>query len=105
MVGVKLENQITKEKRIKLQSFVSLITNSSTEVFSTVDKSSIEGLYKMIDSILKVGGSTKRAKDILEIKIEFEDSLRDNYIDYVLDVIEEDEEFKNSNPIYLKLIE
>ena len=89
--------------KIKLQSFIDLITNSSTEVFSTVDTNSVEGLYKMLDAVLKVGGSNLKAKDILEIRVEFDESGIDSYSDYIFDLINADKEYLESSN-YIKYL-
>lgn len=78
--------------KIKLQSFIDLITNSSTEVFSTVSSGSIEGLYKLFDTILLAGGSNLKSKDIMDISIEYSDSGKDEFYDYIIDLINEKED-------------
>jgi hypothetical protein len=70
------------EIKIKLHSFVDVITNSSTVIFVTVGNSAINTMYEVIDEVLRVAGSDKNAKDLFDIEISRDwESILDNYID------------------------
>jgi hypothetical protein len=55
--------------RIKIHSFVDLITNSSTEIYISCHKKSVEAAKGLIDSLLQAAGSEKKADDLFEFKV------------------------------------
>lgn len=52
-----------------IHSFVSLITNSSSEVFVAADRQTIAGVTDIINAILRAGGSEKRCEDLFNITL------------------------------------
>ena len=54
---------------LKIHSFVDVITNSSTTIYTQFRKSAIKDSYEMINEILKLGGSDKKAEDLFDISI------------------------------------
>jgi hypothetical protein len=61
--------------KLNIHSIIDVITNSSTEIYTSVDNSSINGAHAMINEILKVAGSEFKSKDLFDIQIIKEDSL------------------------------
>jgi hypothetical protein len=53
---------------ITLHSFSDIITNSSTEIFTTCTENSVELIKKFINTILKEAGSDKTADDLFTIR-------------------------------------
>jgi hypothetical protein len=56
--------------KIPVHSFIDLITNSSSELFVTSDRKTVDSFRKLIDSILLSGGSTKKCDDLFTLKLE-----------------------------------
>jgi hypothetical protein len=64
---------------IPVHSFVDLITNSSSEVFVTADRKTVECFTKLVDGILKAAGSDKTCNDLFVVTLETRDG---GYGDY-----------------------
>lgn len=63
---------------IRIHSFVDLITNSSTELFISASKHTLDGVKSVINAVLTMGGSTLKADDLFEFAlVEDEDSYSD----------------------------
>ena len=54
---------------IYFQSISDIITNSSSEVFTVYNESSIEAIKTLVNSILKAGGSHYEFDDLFEAKL------------------------------------
>ena len=50
---------------LRIHSFVDLITNSSSELFTAANQRTIETVRAIINQTLKVGGSTKCCDDLV----------------------------------------
>jgi hypothetical protein len=59
-----------KSFRIKIHSFVQLITNSSSEIFVSADDSTISGVKEIVNNLLKIGGSTLTFDDLFRVEID-----------------------------------
>lgn len=67
---------------MKILSISDVITNSSSEVFTYYTESSIKEVKRLIDAILKAGGSDKTCDDLFEINLTFdEEFIRDMWFD------------------------
>lgn len=55
--------------KIKIHSFVDLITNSSTEIFVRADEKTIQTVKDLIDTLLKLGNSNLKADDLFEFQL------------------------------------
>lgn len=75
-----------------IQSYVDLITNSSTTVFQTAGN--VEAIKLFIDNILKAGKSKYTCDDLFEIKIKYD--IWDAYDYYVKIAKECKDEFSES---------
>jgi hypothetical protein len=76
-----------KTFKIKLHSFVDVITNSSTEIFVRSEKC-IQPAKEMFAELLKLIGENKSVDEIFDIKIDFEDP--DDH-DYKYDEVNEND--------------
>lgn len=56
---------------VNLHSVIDVITNSSTEIFSSATSNAVEGVKKLIDAILEAGGSDVRHQDLFHDIIRF----------------------------------
>ena len=72
---------------VKIHSFVDVITNSSTIIYTQFKESAIQDSYEMINEILKLGGSDKKAEDLFDISIS---PCLDNVYDIIGDMDEEE---------------
>ena len=54
---------------IPVHSFVDIITNSSSELYVTADRNTIEAMKNMVDAVLKAGGSDKSADDLFTFSL------------------------------------
>jgi len=72
---------------VKIHSFVDVITNSSTIIYTQFKESAIQDSYEMINEILKLGGSDKKAEDLFDISIY---PCLDNVYDIIGDMDEEE---------------
>lgn len=78
---------------MKIQSYVDLITNSSTSVFTWADN--IEGVKEIINAVLKASGSNLTCDDLFKITISYDVDLSDTdgyYIDAARAVLEDHED-------------
>lgn len=66
--------------KIKIHSFVDLITNSSTEIYIRASDKSIETLKKIIDNLLELGESKYKADDLFDFSLKLDELLLDDYI-------------------------
>lgn len=62
-----------------LHSFVDVITNSSTMVYISADKSSIDSVKNFINKILKISNSDKTADDLFEFEVQYDKYLKEDY--------------------------
>ena len=54
---------------IPIHSFVALITNSSSETYVSADKNTVDAIRRLVDSILKSGGSDKKCDDLFKVEL------------------------------------
>lgn len=67
---------------MKIIGFSDVITNSSSEVFTIYTEEGLEQIKRIVDAVLKVGGSELTFDDLFEIKLLFdEDWAWDEYLD------------------------
>lgn len=76
--------------RISIQSYIDVITNSSTSIYQIADDGSVSAVEKLIDTILKMGGSGMRCKDVFKVSLELYDD--DKYIEYATEEMEQSTE-------------
>jgi len=74
--------------KIPYHSFIDVITNSSTEIYISANKKSIEMAKEFINELLKIAGSDKTFDDLFEAKVEFDYAI-DYWDDYKEDILEE----------------
>ncbi len=55
---------------IPVHSFIDVITNSSSEVFVTSDRSTVAAMKDAINALLSVAGSKERCDDLFEVVLE-----------------------------------
>jgi hypothetical protein len=72
-------NKLPEKIVIKIHSFASLITNSSTSIFVAADESTIDSVKEILNNILKIGDSKLTADDLFEFSLEKEDCYHDYY--------------------------
>lgn len=58
--------------KIKIHSFIDLITNSSTEIYIQASEKTIQSVTEIINNILEMGGSNLRAQDLFIISLDKE---------------------------------
>lgn len=68
---------------MRIQSFIDVITNSSTSVFTWADN--IDGVKKIINGVLKAANSDYICDDLFDITTEWEDNAFSDYRDYQID--------------------
>lgn len=68
---------------IKIQSFVDIITNSSTEVFAIADNGTVEHFKKLVNSLMNLSNSELKAEDMFNFQL---DAIEDEYT-YKCDLI------------------
>ncbi len=56
---------------IPIHSFVDVITNSSSEIFISAEKSTVKAAIEMIDHLLKSQGVKKTAAELFDIHLEY----------------------------------
>ena len=66
---------------MKILSVSDVITNSSSEVFTYYTESSIKEVKRLIDAILKAGGSDKTCDDLFEINLTFDEDRLQEILD------------------------
>lgn len=54
---------------IPIQSFIDVVTNSSTEIFVVATTNTKNHIISMVNEILKAGGSDKTCDDLFEIRL------------------------------------
>ena len=69
--------------RIKVQSIVDLITNSSTETFVVLSDNAKTIITDIVDSLLAAGGSKYHFSDLFIYSEEYDDTWRDLYYEYI----------------------
>ena len=90
-----------KTLTIPVHSFIDVITNSSSEVFVTSDRKTIEAVKNVIDSILLIGGGKETCDDLFEVVLERVDG---GYGDYnALRVVAKDPNCRNAATLLNKL--
>lgn len=78
--------------KIIIQSYVDIITNSSTSVFTWANNTN--GVKSIINGVLKAAGSEFTVDDLFDIKIEYNISLSDTdgfYIEKLEELVKEDD--------------
>jgi hypothetical protein len=95
--------------QILLHSFVDIITNSSTEVYTTCHEKSVDMVKELINSVLKSADSEKTVDDLLEIRV-YQDVWREDEEgnENEVRIYNEEVDFQDEcSPVYLevKLIE
>lgn len=85
---------------MKIQSYIDVITNSSTTVFTFADN--IEGVKKIINGVLKVAGSKYTCDDLFDITVEYDVDLDDAIDDYYLDKAKEHPELEETVKQYVE---
>lgn len=70
---------------MKILSISDVITNSSSEVFTYYTEDSIKEIKRLVDAILKAGGSDKTCDDLFEINLTYDEEA-------LQEVLEESEE-------------
>ena len=58
------------ELKVKVHSLIDVITNSSTEIFIVMNNGAEKGMFEVLNNVLKVAGSDKKAEDLFDISIE-----------------------------------
>ena len=75
---------------MKIIGFSDVITNSSSEVFAIYTEEGLEQIKKIVDAVLKVGGSKLTFDDLFTIELCFdEDYAWDEYIEEHPDAVRE----------------
>lgn len=65
---------------IPIHSFVSLITNSSSEIFVNASESTVNSIKEIINSLLALGGSNLKSDDLFDVYLEVMDYNTYKYI-------------------------
>jgi hypothetical protein len=66
----------------EVHSFVSLITNSSSEIFVAADEKTVKAIKEVIDNILKLSNSNLTCDDLFTVEIDYKQYYEDyNYED------------------------
>ena len=96
-----------KKLVIPIHSFVDVITNSSTTIYVGCHSNTIEYAKDLINNLLKIAGSDKKADDLFEFEIQnkfqHDRELLEEYLDCIIDdyedEIRQDERFKDIEDI------
>ena len=84
---------MTKTWILNIHSIIDIITNSSTEIFTYCGDSSITGAYELLNEVLKVAGSDKRAEDLFDIEFKYEEEIiTESFLEAVEDCPEDFDE-------------
>lgn len=75
--------------KIKIQSVVDLITNSSTETFTILNGNAERIIRDIVDALLASAGSTLMFSDLFVFDTKFDDKWEDAYYDYIKNYIED----------------
>lgn len=92
------------EIKIKVHSFIDVITNSSTEIYVSADQGTIKAIKALIDNILKLGNSTLKADDLFTFEIYCERE-REYYIGLLADNYMSDEQYQEYKQIGYSVVE
>jgi hypothetical protein len=60
-----------KQIRISIHSFVDLITNSSSEIFSSAGDATVNAVKEIVNNILAAGGSLAKCNDLFNVKLSY----------------------------------
>lgn len=75
-----------EELKIRIQSEIDVITNSSTSIYTVSGDYTIDRLKEIINSLLSLGGSKETADDLFDIYLDdpdyFDDEYDDDFIDH-----------------------
>ncbi len=55
---------------VSIHSMIDVITNSSTELFIVMNNNAVKGMYEILNNVLEIAGSNKKAEDLFDISIE-----------------------------------
>lgn len=69
----------------KIQSLIDVITNSSTSIYQIASKSSIDYIKTVINGILIAVGSDKKADDLFDFDIRYDEDVYFTYKDFLYD--------------------
>lgn len=69
----------------KIQSLVDVITNSSTSIYQIASRSSINYIKTIINGILIAVGSDKKADDLFDFDIRYDENIYFAYKDFLYD--------------------
>lgn len=69
----------------KIQSLIDVITNSSTSIYQIASKSSIDYIKTVINGILIAVGSDKKADDLFDFDIRYDEDVYFAYKDFLYD--------------------
>lgn len=91
-----------KSIKIKVHSFIDIITNSSTEIYVSATKNTIKSVYELLDRFLLEKGSVyTNAADVFSVTTSYNYHNIDNYyIEYEDYTIEEAQEYCKDNGEY-----
>ena len=59
-----------KELKIEFHSLIDVITNSSTELYIVMNNKAVDSMFEIIDEMLKIADSDKKAKDLFDVTLE-----------------------------------
>ncbi len=78
-----------KEVKIRIHSFIDVITNSSTEIYVRADESTVGAVKELVDVLLAAAGSDKKADDLFDFKLvrDVEDEEADEYDYYDIQLL------------------
>jgi hypothetical protein len=62
-----VKENIMEHIELSIHSIIDVITNSSTEIYCSYDKQSVESAKSIINTILKIAGAEKTADDYFDI--------------------------------------
>lgn len=85
---------------MRIQSYIDIITNSSTTVFTYADN--VEGVKRVINGVLKVASSEYTCDDLFDITVEYDVDLDDAMDDYYLDKAKEHPELEETVKRYVE---
>lgn len=77
---------------INLHSFVDVITNSSTVIYTGVQDNAIDAMKGIINEVLRAAGSEKTSDDLYEISVLSREKIREELLDRE-DIEEHSEEY------------
>jgi hypothetical protein len=86
---------------IPVHSFIDIITNSSSEVYVTSDRKTVEAVKNVIDALLLIGGSKETCDNLFEVVLE---RVEGGYGEYnAIRVIAKDPNCRNAAVLINKL--